>query len=166
MTSTPAEPQNVPPNAGSGPLAAEVARISTLIQQRRYANALAAAEALAARAPDSRDALYLFAILPAIDGFVMLCVVLAPPFLLYGWLAARPSTSGTGMALAANGATLMALQSTYSADFASFAESNPALFDKRLLGRHYSARLLASPTARTGWVEPDLAGFPWRQVAR
>ena len=52
------------------------------------------------------------------------------------------------------------------ADFASFAEHNPALFDKRLLARHYSARLLASPAARTGWVEPDLAGFPWGQIAR
>jgi hypothetical protein len=54
------------------------------------------------------------------------------------------------------------------ADFASFAESNPALLDKRLLARHYSARLLASPAARTGWVEPDLAGFPWArgQIAR
>jgi hypothetical protein len=46
-------------------------------------------------------------------------------------------------------------------DFASFALRNPALLDKRLLTRHYSARLLASPAARTGWVEPDLAGFPW-----
>ena len=46
-------------------------------------------------------------------------------------------------------------------DFASFAGHNPALLDKRLLARHYSARLLASPAARTGWVEPDLAGFPW-----
>lgn len=52
------------------------------------------------------------------------------------------------------------------ADFASFSEHNPALFDKRLLARHYSARLLASPAARTGWVEPDLARFPWRQIAR
>jgi hypothetical protein len=49
------------------------------------------------------------------------------------------------------------------ADFASFAESNPALLDKRLLARHYSARLLASPAARTGWVEPDRVGFPWRR---
>jgi hypothetical protein len=47
------------------------------------------------------------------------------------------------------------------ADFASFAEHNPALFDKRLLNRHYSSRVLASTAARSGWVEPDLAGFPW-----
>ena len=49
------------------------------------------------------------------------------------------------------------------ADFASFAAANPALLDKRLLARHYSARLLASPAARTGWVEPDRVGFPWRR---
>lgn len=47
-------------------------------------------------------------------------------------------------------------------DFASFAERYPALLDKRLLTRHYTARTLASPAARTGWVEPDAAAFPWR----
>jgi hypothetical protein len=46
-------------------------------------------------------------------------------------------------------------------DFASFAERYPALLDKRLLTRHYTARTLASPAARTGWAEPDLAPFPW-----
>jgi hypothetical protein len=45
-------------------------------------------------------------------------------------------------------------------DFAGFAERYPALLDKRLLTRHYTARTLASPAARTGWVEPDLAAFP------
>ena len=47
-------------------------------------------------------------------------------------------------------------------DFASFADRHPALLDKRLLTRHYTARTLASPAARTGWAEPDLAPFPWR----
>lgn len=47
-------------------------------------------------------------------------------------------------------------------DFEAFAERHPALLDKRLLARHYSAAVLASPRARTGWVEPDLAPFPWR----
>lgn len=46
-------------------------------------------------------------------------------------------------------------------DFDSFAERIPVLLDKRLLARHYSARVLASAEARTGWVEPDLAPFPW-----
>jgi len=47
-------------------------------------------------------------------------------------------------------------------DFASFTDRYPALLDKRLLARHYTARTLASPAARTGWAEPDLAPFPWR----
>jgi hypothetical protein len=47
------------------------------------------------------------------------------------------------------------------ADFGTFADRHPALLDKRLLTRHYSATTLASPEARTGWVQPDLAPFPW-----
>jgi len=47
-------------------------------------------------------------------------------------------------------------------DFSAFAERYPALLDKRLLIRHYSAAVLASPQARAGWVEPDLAPFGWR----
>jgi hypothetical protein len=46
-------------------------------------------------------------------------------------------------------------------DFADFATRYPALLDKRLLSRHYSAAVLAHPAARTGWLEPDLAPFPW-----
>jgi hypothetical protein len=51
------------------------------------------------------------------------------------------------------------------ADFAAFAASNPGLLDKRLLSRHYSSRALASAAARRGWVEPDLAAFPWARQA-
>ena len=47
------------------------------------------------------------------------------------------------------------------ADFDSFAERNPALFDKRLLLRFYRSATLATAGARTDWVEPDLAPFPW-----
>jgi hypothetical protein len=46
-------------------------------------------------------------------------------------------------------------------DFDVFAERNQALFDKRLLSRHYTSALLASSQARAGWVEPDIAAFPW-----
>jgi hypothetical protein len=44
-------------------------------------------------------------------------------------------------------------------DFEAFAERYPALLDKRLLTRHYTAATLASPQARAGWVEPDRAAF-------
>jgi uncharacterized membrane protein YccC len=73
-------------------------------------------------------AIYLFALVPAISHIEVLIVALAPTFLLYGFLIARPATAGTGMALAANTATLLALQSTYIADFASYANSAVAFF--------------------------------------
>lgn len=46
-------------------------------------------------------------------------------------------------------------------DFAAFAEHHQALLDKRLLTRFYHPATLAGVGARTGWVEPDLAPFPW-----
>ncbi|WP_247461432.1 FUSC family protein, partial [Bradyrhizobium sp. 62] len=73
-------------------------------------------------------AIYLFALVPAISHLEVLVAALAPTFLLYGFLIARPATAGTGMALAANTATLLALQSTYSADFAAYANSAVAFF--------------------------------------
>ncbi|HXZ73977.1 MAG TPA: hypothetical protein VEH31_24320 [Streptosporangiaceae bacterium] len=50
-------------------------------------------------------------------------------------------------------------------DFGAFADHHPALLDKRLLTRFYRPATLASPQARTGWVEPDLAPFPWQDAA-
>jgi hypothetical protein len=49
-----------------------------------------------------------------------------------------------------------------TADFDTFADQNPALLDKRLLTRFYRSPTLASAPARSGWVEPDLAPFPWQ----
>jgi hypothetical protein len=47
------------------------------------------------------------------------------------------------------------------ADFAVFADRNPALLDKRLLSRHYRSSTLAAEPARRDWIEPDLLPFPW-----
>jgi hypothetical protein len=47
--------------------------------------------------------------------------------------------------------------------FGDFADRFPDLLDKRLLSRHYRSVTLASAAARTGWVEPDLRPFPWRE---
>jgi hypothetical protein len=49
-------------------------------------------------------------------------------------------------------------------DFPAFADHCSALLDKRLLTRFYRPATLASPRARTGWVEPDLAPFPWQDA--
>jgi hypothetical protein len=47
------------------------------------------------------------------------------------------------------------------ADFAAFIDHHPALLDKRLLTRFYRPATLGSTRAKAGWVEPDLAPFPW-----
>jgi hypothetical protein len=47
-------------------------------------------------------------------------------------------------------------------DFQRFISQNDGLLDKRLLTRFYRSTTLASPDARSGWVEPDLAPLPER----
>jgi hypothetical protein len=47
-------------------------------------------------------------------------------------------------------------------DFAAFTRHHPALLDKQLLTRFYRTVTLTTRQARTGWVEPDLAPFPWQ----
>jgi hypothetical protein len=44
--------------------------------------------------------------------------------------------------------------------FEEFVGHHRALLDKRLLTRFYRPATLASPAARTGWVEPDVAPIP------
>ena len=50
-----------------------------------------------------------------------------------------------------------------AADFGAFTDQHPALLNKRLLSHFYSSSTLASSPARTSWVEPDLAPFPWQR---
>ena len=52
-----------------------------------------------------------------------------------------------------------------AADFDAFADRCPALLDKKLLTRFYRSTTLATDAARTGWVEPDVAPFPWQNAA-
>ncbi|MFJ6835494.1 hypothetical protein [Streptomyces sp. NPDC091209] len=51
-------------------------------------------------------------------------------------------------------------------DFNTFASRQPVLLHKKLLTRFYRPATLAGAAARTGWVEPDLEPFPWRQGAK
>jgi hypothetical protein len=46
------------------------------------------------------------------------------------------------------------------ADFDAFAARFPALLDKTLLARHYSPAALASRSARSTWITPDLTPIP------
>lgn len=107
-------------------------------------------------------AIYLFAVVPAISHLEVLIVALAPTFLLYGLLIARPATAGTGMALAANTATLLAIQSTYSADFASYANSAVAFFVGVVI-----AELVTRIARGVGaeWVANRLVLSSWKTIA-
>jgi hypothetical protein len=48
-----------------------------------------------------------------------------------------------------------------TAEFDDFINENPALLEKKLLTRFYRSATLAGDAARRGWLEPDLAPFPW-----
>jgi uncharacterized membrane protein YccC len=109
-------------------------------------------------------AVYMFALLPLISNVEMLIAMLAPTFLVFSFLIARPSTTSIGMALAANSASLLALQSSYRADFAAFANSAIAFVvgiiaaiavtrTARVVGSEWIARRLL----RIGWVSLAVA---------
>src|SRR5258708_12498882 len=94
----------------------------------------------------------------------MLIAMLAPSFVLFGILMARPATAFIGLALGIITATLLALQSTYSADFATFINSSVSLVIgmavaavvtrlMRSVGAEWSARRLM----RTNWATLALA---------
>jgi len=74
------------------------------------------------------SALYLFAILPAIDGFPMLLLVMAPPLLFIGLYIPDPKRMGAALAMLIGFCNALTLQETFSADFASFLNGNLAQF--------------------------------------
>ena len=71
--------------------------------------------------------IYLFGILPRITTLEMLTAALMPTFVLFGWMAARPTTARIGSILAIYLSVQLALTETYSADFSSYANSSVAL---------------------------------------
>lgn len=73
-------------------------------------------------------AAYLFAILPAIDGFPMLLLAMAPPLLLLGLYIPNPATMGSALAVLMGFCNALALQETFSADFAGFLNGNLGQF--------------------------------------
>ncbi|WP_439374916.1 FUSC family protein [Bradyrhizobium sp. DASA03120] len=107
-------------------------------------------------------AIYLFALVPAISHLEVLVLALAPTFLLYGFLISRPATAGAGMALAANTATLLAIQSTYNADFAAYANSAVAFFVGVLIAEIVT-RIARGVGAE--WIANRLVLSNWKTLA-
>lgn len=107
-------------------------------------------------------ALYLFAILPAIDGFPMLCLVLAPAVLLIGYLQADPAWNGRAMALLIGFVGALGLQATFTASLPDFVNGNLA----QVVGIGVAlaaTRLLRSVGA--GWAARRILRQGWREVA-
>ena len=106
--------------------------------------------------------IYLFGILPLATSFEMLALALAPGLLLCGVFMAQPKTAPLAMGAAVNGPTLIALQSSYSADFAAFTNSAVAV----ILGMWTAAvvtRLVRSVGA--GWAARRLRAVNRRSLA-
>jgi uncharacterized membrane protein YccC len=70
--------------------------------------------------------LLLFAVLPVIDGFPLLLLVLAVLYLPVGAFQAIPAYSAASLAIAVTTPSVMSLQETYNAEFASFADGAAA----------------------------------------
>ena len=71
------------------------------------------------------------------------------------WLAVRRCGTAGAVEL-----TAYHIDQEPEATFEDLVTHNPGLLDKRLLTRFYQSHTLASPAARTGWVEPDVRAFP------
>ncbi|SRR5579859_538322 len=73
-------------------------------------------------------AVFQFAVLPGIDGLPLLLFFIAPVFLVGGYLVPGRKTGGPATAFNIAFASALALQETYTADFAAFVNSNAAIY--------------------------------------
>ncbi len=108
-------------------------------------------------------ALYMFAILPAIDGFPLLLAVMAPPLVFLGLYIPNPRTMGAALAVIMGFANALALQESFSADFAGFLNGNLGQFVGLLAAIMVTAGLRsmgADASARR------LLGRTWTGLAR
>jgi uncharacterized membrane protein YccC len=108
-------------------------------------------------------ALYMFAVLPAIDGFPLLVLTMAAPLLVLGLYIPNPRTMGAALAVIMGFCNAMALQESFSADFASFLNGNLGQFVGLLIAIMVTAGMRsmgADVSARR------LLGRTWRGLAR
>ncbi|MCJ2068604.1 FUSC family protein [Methylobacterium sp. J-030] len=106
---------------------------------------------------------YLFAVLPLATTFEMLALALAPALLTCGVFMAQPKTAPLAMGAAVNGSAMIAIQGSYTGDFAAFANSSVAV----IVGMWVAAivtRLVRSVGA--GWSARRLRAINRRSLAR
>lgn len=67
---------------------------------------------------------YLFVLMPPIDGFIPLALLLLPPLLVAGWIIPHPRWGIAGAAAMLGFANALALQESFHANFAHFINAN------------------------------------------
>jgi uncharacterized membrane protein YccC len=108
------------------------------------------------------NGIYTFGVLPRVTTIEVLIAVFMPAFVLFGWLAARPATARIGSLIVALTPVLLALQSSYSGSFASFANSSIAL----MLGVALTGVICGIVRFfGSGWVAKRLLRSNWTTLA-
>ncbi|MEJ1964899.1 MAG: FUSC family protein [Gammaproteobacteria bacterium] len=108
-------------------------------------------------------ALYQFAILPRVDGFVSLALVLSPLLLLLSFMQTFKKLEGAALILAISFSGGLALQSTYQADFAVFVNTNAAEIVGVLIA---IAVNLVFRTIDPRWNALRISRAAWRALSR
>lgn len=118
------------------------------------------------------SAVYVFAILPAIDGFLELTVWLFPLYAAFGYFMTQPKYALQAVALMLVSTTLIGVQPSYRADFVTFttiAAASELGFAVALvltqLLRVISADVSTRRLLRRSWADlATLARRPWRRT--
>jgi uncharacterized membrane protein YccC len=108
-------------------------------------------------------AIYVFAILPMIDGFASLALVLSPALLLFSLMQTSEKLEGAALVLAIAFAGALALQPSYQADFASFVNANTAEIVGLLLA---NTTMITLRTIDPLWNALRISRAGWRAVSR
>ncbi|MGA0601215.1 FUSC family protein [Caulobacter sp. KR2-114] len=108
-------------------------------------------------------ALYMFAILPAIDGYPMLVLALAPALIPIGLFAADPRHAGGAMATIMGFCNALALQDDFTADFAGFLNGNLGQFVGLFVAIFVTAALRSMGTEAAA---QRLLSRTWKSIAR
>jgi uncharacterized membrane protein YccC len=105
---------------------------------------------------------YIFVVLPRIETFSELALVLLPVGLVIGILVSRPATFVTGMTIGAFGSTSLALNNGYQGNFAGFMDSSLALVFG-IVAALVVTRLIRSVGA--AWSATRVLRAGWRDIA-
>jgi uncharacterized membrane protein YccC len=106
-------------------------------------------------------AIYEFAILPGVDGFASLALVLSPMLILFSFLQTFERLEGAAMVIAIAFSGALALQESFASDFASFINANLAEICGPLIA---VAMLLVFRTIDPVWNAERMIRSVWRSV--